>query len=156
MCAAWADSRNITIAAISSGEVILFSRGSLDRADRSFCSGSGNAPSLLWFLGRRALAKELSPACWLTFCGFAMARHRACWSSISEDRETSQCTAISNSLAYKIIYLVIKHSNCILVQVSACQVVFICMPNGFSWGCEGNLCLAALGQPRKTSRRNES
>src|SRR5882672_10708297 len=49
--------------------------------------GIRECPSLLWFLGRWAPAKKLSPACWLTLCGLPLARHRACWFSISEDRE---------------------------------------------------------------------
>ena len=31
---------------------------------------SSQLPLLLWFLGLLALARERSPACWLTFCGF--------------------------------------------------------------------------------------
>ncbi len=40
---------------------------------------------LLWFLGRPVLARELSPACWLTFCGFPISRLGALLRSYARD-----------------------------------------------------------------------
>src|SRR6266850_697053 len=151
-----AESMDTTIAAISSGEVTLFSRGSWTGRTEASVRNQGMPRRYCGFWAAGRWQRNSVQHVGQPFAGSPWLDTEPAGRPFRKIGKLACARRSQISLAYKIIYLVIKLLKLYIGLGLCLSRSFYCIPNGFSWGCEVNLCLAALGQPRKTSRRNDS